>query len=62
MAESTKAYGVIQTQDLGYAITGSTTGSWNEVPDMYLMKTDSTGSFLWSHLYGGNNIEQCKHF
>lgn len=57
-----EAYGVIQTQDLGYAITGSTTGSWNEVPDMYLMKTDSTGSFLWSHLYGGNNIEQCKAF
>ncbi len=57
-----EAYGVIQTQDLGYAITGSTTGSWNEIPDMYLMKTDSTGSFLWSQLYGGNNIEQCKAF
>ncbi|MBL0139681.1 MAG: T9SS type A sorting domain-containing protein [Bacteroidetes bacterium] len=49
-----------QTADLGYAITGSTTGSWNEVPDMYLLRTDSSGTFLWSQLYGGNNIDQCK--
>lgn len=55
-----EAYAVTQTADKGYAITGSTTGSWNEIPDMYLMRTDSTGAYLWSHLYGGNNIDQCK--
>ena len=57
-----EAFGVLQTADDGYSITGTTTGSWNESPDMYLMHTDSLGIFQWAKLYGGNNIEQGKAF
>lgn len=56
------AYGVFQTGDTGYAITGTTTGTWNENPDMFLMHADSLGNFQWVKLFGGNNIEQGKSF
>lgn len=56
------AYSVFQTRDTGYAITGTTTGTWNENPDMFLMHTDSLGKFQWVKLFGGNNIEQGKAF
>ena len=49
---------VIQTQDGGYIITGSTKSfSQTGWPDVYLIKTDPAGDSLWTRYYGSFGID-----
>jgi len=48
---------VIQTADGGYAITGTTTNS-STSEDIVLIKTDASGSSVWTKTFGGSSIEQ----
>jgi hypothetical protein len=50
-----EGWSVRQTTDGGYIIAGCTRSSTQY--DYYLIKTDSTGTLLWSKAYGGANDE-----
>jgi hypothetical protein len=54
-----KAYCVNQTSDKGFIITGTSNsfGS-NTYSDLYLIKTDSNGTNIWSKVYGGNSTDK----
>lgn len=49
---------IVQTNDYGFIVLGSTYsfGFGNE--DIYLFKTDSSGNLLWSKVYGGNSEDR----
>jgi len=42
-----------QTPDDGYIITGYTSEWYDEIDDLWLIKTDSEGDTLWTRIYGG---------
>jgi len=48
---------VVQTSDGGYALAGFTTAGMGGAEDMWLVKTDSSGSMQWSKTYGGTNTD-----
>jgi hypothetical protein len=49
---------VIQTADGGYALTGRTDSALNNNNlNVYFIRTDSLGNYLWSKSYGSNNID-----
>ncbi|HKC68519.1 MAG TPA: hypothetical protein VKG26_09825, partial [Bacteroidia bacterium] len=53
------AYGVVQTQDGGYAITGHTNvDSVSALSDVYLIKTDANGDTLFTRSFGGPNFDK----
>lgn len=54
--EADKGYSVKQTTDGGYIVAGETK-SLGLSMDLYLIRTDSAGSLLWSRIYGGDQRE-----
>jgi len=57
-AQSDKAFSIDIANDNGYVIIGQTTsyGAGNE--DLYVVKVDSLGNFLWQKTYGGLNNDR----
>jgi hypothetical protein len=53
---------VIQTQDGGYAIAGSSQYYSSGYNDFRLIKTDSSGQVQWSKMYGGGGDERAYSF
>ncbi|MEI6060829.1 MAG: hypothetical protein WCR72_08975 [Bacteroidota bacterium] len=49
---------MVETSDGGFAISGITDSKGAGYQDVYLLRTNSTGSVLWDHTYGGNSIDQ----
>ncbi len=53
------SFGVVQTNDGGYAITGHTnTDSTAALSDVYLIKTDANGDTLFTRSFGGSNYDK----
>lgn len=46
-------YGIQQTSDGGYIITGYTTAPLGQSASLMLLKTDTVGNIQWTRLYGG---------
>lgn len=55
--EHDRAFSLQQTLDGGYIVAGHTF-SYGNAPQVYLIKTDSTGDSLWTHRYGWSGIDE----
>ena len=47
------SYSLVQTNDGGYALVGSTYDSESSISDIFMIKTDSYGNFEWNQTFGG---------
>lgn len=55
-----KGEGIAQLPDSGFLVTGSSS-SFEEAPSqIFLMRIDSLGNFVWSKAYGGTEFEEGK--
>jgi hypothetical protein len=52
-----RGYGLTQTPDGGFVITGWTFSFGDGSGDVYLIRTDSHGDSLWTRTYGGGETE-----
>jgi hypothetical protein len=50
-------YSVVQTDDSGYVVCGTTHSFGSGTYDVYLLKVDSLGNLLWDSTFGGGNID-----
>lgn len=57
--ESDAGSSLIETADGGFAVTGKTHsfGAFSNDGDVFLMKTDATGTLLWTQTYGGSGTD-----
>jgi hypothetical protein len=55
-----RAYSVIQTNDDGFALAGSTISTVAGLQDFYLVKTDENGNILWNRTYGGQGSDTAR--
>lgn len=46
-----------QTPDSGFILVGSSGSFGNGSSDVYIIRIDSLGTYIWSKVYGGNNTE-----
>ena len=51
-----QARAIVQTFDEGYAVIGSTE-NYDGNTDVYLMKVDVNGNFIWAKRYGGRGMD-----
>ena len=52
------AYSIIQISDGGYVLTGAISFKFNSPwDDLFIMKVDKDGNFLWSKIYGGPGFD-----
>ena len=52
------AKSVLQTNDGGFVILGSTNSQGAGNYDVFMVKTDSQGVMVWNNTYGGTDLER----
>jgi len=52
-----QCYSMDMTSDSGYIITGETSSFGTSGPDVWLIKTNSTGDTLWTKTFGGTSTD-----
>ena len=55
--QNERGYAIKQTNDGGYVLVGSTTSFGEGGSDLWILKIDNVGGFMWSRTYGGIGIE-----
>jgi len=52
---------MVQTSDGGFVIAGRTLSYGNGNFDVYLLKVDANGNYLWHNTYGGSEYDEADH-
>lgn len=55
-----KCYSIVQTDDGGYLLAGSTITFGDRGEDFWVIKVDSNGNKTWSKTYGGDGDDICR--
>ncbi len=54
------AHSIVQTQDGGFAIAGTTFSKGAGSTDIWIIRLDSNGNLLWEKTFGGSNAENSE--